>query len=134
MGNREYERGRKCNSNSNTENSRACFIRKDDATIYKVIISVDQFKGVYYEGAAKTEPHDTSGSPLSSPIALTLIWLASTQSTATLPPFPGLVEKIHEDLAEVKSTLKSASEESPSLSSMANCRGTQANLKVLPTS
>ncbi|KAH6887012.1 pectate lyase [Thelonectria olida] len=50
MGNREYDRGRKCNKDDDTGDENAVFILKDGATLSNVIIGADQLEGIHCKG------------------------------------------------------------------------------------
>jgi hypothetical protein len=51
MGNKEYDRGRACDSDADTGSDSAVFILKDGATLANVIIGANQLEGVHCEGA-----------------------------------------------------------------------------------
>lgn len=51
MGNKEYDRGRACNTDDDTGSDSAVFILKDGATLSNVIIGANQLEGVHCEGA-----------------------------------------------------------------------------------
>lgn len=50
MGNREYDRGRACNSDDDTGDENAVFILKDGATLSNVIIGEKQLEGIHCKG------------------------------------------------------------------------------------
>ncbi|CZR65910.1 related to pectate lyase [Phialocephala subalpina] len=51
MGNKEYDRGRPCNSDKDTGSASAVFILENGATLSNVIIGADQLEGVHCKGA-----------------------------------------------------------------------------------
>jgi|SRR5688572_19322803 hypothetical protein len=51
MGNREYDRGRACNTDEDTGSQNAVFILENGATLSNVIIGKNQLEGVHCKGA-----------------------------------------------------------------------------------
>lgn len=51
MGNREYDRGHKCDSDADTGSASAVFILAAGATLSNVIIGADALEGVHCKGA-----------------------------------------------------------------------------------
>lgn len=51
MGNKEYDRGRACNTDDDTGSDSAVFILEDGATLSNVIIGANQLEGVHCKGA-----------------------------------------------------------------------------------
>ncbi|RYC78453.1 hypothetical protein BFJ63_vAg18283 [Fusarium oxysporum f. sp. narcissi] len=51
MGNREYDRGRGCNTDADTGSNNAVFILENGATLSNVIIGANQLEGVHCKGA-----------------------------------------------------------------------------------
>lgn len=51
MGNKEYDRGRACNTDADTGSSNAVFILENGATLSNVIIGTNQLEGVHCKGA-----------------------------------------------------------------------------------
>lgn len=51
MGNREYDRGRDCNTDDDTGSESAVFILENGATLSNVIIGSRQLEGVHCKGA-----------------------------------------------------------------------------------
>ena len=51
MGNKEFDRGRPCDSDEDTNSQSAVFILKNGATLSNVIIGPNQLEGVHCEGA-----------------------------------------------------------------------------------
>ncbi|CAG8951154.1 hypothetical protein HYFRA_00007900 [Hymenoscyphus fraxineus] len=51
MGNKEYDRGRSCNTDEDTGSSNAVFILENGATLSNVIIGANQLEGVHCKGA-----------------------------------------------------------------------------------
>ncbi|KAL5350894.1 hypothetical protein ACLOAV_004467 [Pseudogymnoascus australis] len=53
MGNKEFDRGRPCDSDADTGSSSAVFILENGATLSNVIIGANQLEGVHCKGACK---------------------------------------------------------------------------------
>lgn len=51
MGNREYDRGRACDTDADTGSDSAVFILENGATLSNVIIGANQLEGVHCKGA-----------------------------------------------------------------------------------
>ncbi|KAG4254693.1 hypothetical protein BFJ72_g14853 [Fusarium proliferatum] len=51
MGNREYDRGRRCNTDADTGSNNAVFILENGATLSNAIIGTNQLEGVHCKGA-----------------------------------------------------------------------------------
>ncbi|KAL4876853.1 pectate lyase [Aspergillus karnatakaensis] len=51
LGNREYDRGRECDTDEDTDSSSAVFILKNGATLSNVIIGKNQLEGIHCEAA-----------------------------------------------------------------------------------
>jgi hypothetical protein len=51
MGNREYDRGRPCDSDEDTGSDSAVFILENGATLSNVIIGKNQLEGIHCKGA-----------------------------------------------------------------------------------
>ena len=51
LGNREYDRGRKCDTDADTGSDSAVFILENGASLSNVIIGVNQLEGVHCKGA-----------------------------------------------------------------------------------
>ncbi|KAJ4345078.1 hypothetical protein N0V95_005959 [Ascochyta clinopodiicola] len=51
MGNREYDRGRPCNSDADTGSASAVFILNDGVTLSNVIIGVNALEGIHCKGS-----------------------------------------------------------------------------------
>ncbi|KAJ5478130.1 hypothetical protein N7530_003639 [Penicillium desertorum] len=51
LGNREYDRGRACDSDEDTGDDNAVFILKDGASLSNVIIGKNQLEGIHCEGS-----------------------------------------------------------------------------------
>ncbi|KAF3004752.1 hypothetical protein E8E13_000468 [Curvularia kusanoi] len=51
MGNKEYDRGRACNTDADTGSDNAVFILENGATLSNVIIGTNQLEGVHCKGA-----------------------------------------------------------------------------------
>ncbi|KAG4254704.1 hypothetical protein BFJ72_g14751 [Fusarium proliferatum] len=51
MGNKEYDRGRRCNTDADTGSNNAVFILENGATLSNVIIGANQLEGVHCKGA-----------------------------------------------------------------------------------
>ncbi|KAJ6189360.1 hypothetical protein N7519_004268 [Penicillium mononematosum] len=51
LGNREYDRGRACDSDDDTGDENAVFILKDGASLSNVIIGENQLEGIHCEGS-----------------------------------------------------------------------------------